>query len=40
MRLLNRTMTLLKSDEYENVWDVWQKKRYMSGIAGAPCTQP
>lgn len=38
MRLLNRTMTLLKSDEYENVWDVWQKRRYMSGIAGAPCT--
>jgi hypothetical protein len=38
MRLLNRTMTLLNSDEYENVWDVWQKRRYMSGIAGAPCT--
>jgi hypothetical protein len=38
MRLLNRSMTLLKSDEYENVWDVWQKKRYMSGIKGAPCT--
>lgn len=38
MRLLNRTMTLLKSDEYENVWDVWQKRRYMSGIEGAPCT--
>ena len=38
MRLLKRSMTLLKSDEYENVWDVWQKRRYMSGIAGAPCT--
>ncbi len=38
MRLFNRTMTLLKSDEYENVWDVWQKRRYMSGVAGAPCT--
>jgi hypothetical protein len=38
MRLLNRTMTLLKSDDYENVWDVWQKRRYMSGIEGAPCT--
>lgn len=38
MRLLKRTMTLLRSDDYENVWDVWQKKRYMSGIAGAPCT--
>jgi hypothetical protein len=38
MRLLNRSMTLLKSDEYEDVWDVWQKRRYMSGIKGAPCT--
>ena len=38
MRLLNRTMTLLKSDEYENVWDVWQKRRYMAGNEGAPCT--
>ncbi len=38
MRLLGRSMTLLKSDEYENVWDVWQKRRYMSGVAGAPCT--
>lgn len=38
MRLLNRTMTLLKSDEYENVWEVWQKRRYMSGTEGAPCT--
>jgi hypothetical protein len=38
MHLLRRSMTLLKSDEYEDVWDVWQKRRYMSGIAGAPCT--
>jgi len=38
MRLLKRNITLLKSDEYADVWDVWQKRRYMSGIAGAPCT--
>lgn len=38
MRHLNRSVTLLQSDEYENVWDVWQKRRYMAGIAGAPCT--
>lgn len=38
MRLLNRSITILKSDEYADVWDVWQKKRYMSGIKGAPCT--
>ena len=35
---LNRPITLLRSDEYENVWDVWQKRRYMAGIKGAPCT--
>jgi hypothetical protein len=35
---LKRPVTLLKSDEYGSVWDVWQKRRYMSGIAGAPCT--
>lgn len=39
MRLLKRSMVLLKSDEYESVWDVWQKRRYMSGIKGAPCTK-
>jgi hypothetical protein len=38
IRWLNRPITLLKSDEYENVWDVWQKRRYMSGVHGAPCT--
>lgn len=38
MRRLNTSVTLLKSDEYADVWDVWQKRRYMSGVAGAPCT--
>jgi hypothetical protein len=38
MRLLNRTVTVLKSEEYDSVWDVWQKRRYMAGVSGAPCT--
>ncbi|MER9196403.1 hypothetical protein NKI13_24480 [Mesorhizobium australicum] len=38
MRRLNATVTLLRSTEYTDVWDVWQKRRYMAGIAGAPCT--
>jgi hypothetical protein len=38
MRRLNRSVTLLKSDKYESVWDVWQDRRYMAGIDGAPCT--
>ena len=28
----------LKSDEYIDTWDVWEKKKYISGVAGAPCT--
>jgi hypothetical protein len=38
MRRLNRATTILQSDEYGSVWEVWQKKRYMAGIDGAPCT--
>lgn len=38
VRRLNQTITLLRSEEYANVWDVWQKRRYMAGINGAPCT--
>lgn len=26
------------SEEYADTWDVWQKRRYLNGIAGAPCT--
>ena len=35
---LNASVTILQSDEYESVPDVWEKRRYMAGIAGAPCT--
>jgi hypothetical protein len=38
MRRLNRSVTLLHSEKYATVWDVWQDRRYMSGIRGAPCT--
>ncbi|MAZ17948.1 MAG: hypothetical protein CL535_16660 [Ahrensia sp.] len=38
MRRLNTSVTLLRSTEFSDVWEVWQKRRYMSGIAGAPCT--
>ncbi len=38
MRRLNTSVTLLKSNEYDSVWDVWQKRRFMSGPKGAPCT--
>lgn len=38
IRRLNRPVTILKSDEYRDVWDVWEKRRFMSGPKGAPCT--
>lgn len=37
-RRLNREIVELKSLEFEDTMHVWKKKRYISGIAGAPCT--
>jgi hypothetical protein len=39
LRRLNTSVTLLKSDEFENVRDVWRRERYMAGINGASCTR-
>ena len=36
--LLGREITILHSEDYSDVWDVWQKRRYMAGNDGAPCT--
>lgn len=33
-----RCILNLKSREYESCQDVWTDKRYMSGVAGSPCT--
>lgn len=30
---------VIKSEKYEDVFDVWQSVRYMSGIKGAPCSR-
>ena len=38
MRRLNTEITVLKSDEYESVWDVWNRRKFISGTHGAPCT--
>lgn len=38
MRRLNRSVTILKSEKYDSVWNVWQERRYIAGIDGAPCT--
>lgn len=28
----------LRSDEYTDCWDVWESRKYIAGIKGAPCT--
>jgi len=33
-----KPITVLRSSDYSSVWDVWQKRRYIAGTAGAPCT--
>ena len=38
VRALNAPVTILKSQEYDSVWDVWQRRKYIAGINGAPCT--
>lgn len=38
VRWLNHPITVLKSDKYASVWDVFQRRRNMAGKDGAPCT--
>ena len=37
-RWLNMPVTHLKSEKYESTWDLWEKRRYLSGTHGAICT--
>jgi len=37
-RWFNRKITKIHSDKFSSTWDVWETKRYISGINGAPCT--
>lgn len=32
------SITILKSEKFDSTWDVWKKRKYISGVAGAPCT--
>jgi hypothetical protein len=38
MRWLNASVTILRSEEYASVPEVWHRRRYMAGVNGAPCT--
>ena len=33
-----KEVTRIKSPDYDTTWDVWEKRRYLAGINGAPCT--
>ena len=35
---LGKSIKHLRSDKYEDVWDVWEKTRWLAGINGARCT--
>lgn len=35
---LGRSITRIKSAEFTDTWAVWEKRRYLSGFNGAPCT--
>ena len=38
VRWFNAPITVLQSDEYADTWDVWERRKFLSGIHGAPCT--
>ena len=33
------TVTILKNEQYVDTWDVWEKRKYLAGPRGAPCTK-
>jgi hypothetical protein len=33
-----KDVTRIKSEQYASTWDVWEKRRYLAGVSGAPCT--
>lgn len=37
--LFGKNILRLRSLEYEDTWDVWESRKYISGVAGAPCTR-
>lgn len=38
-RWWGRSITNIQSAEYVDCWDVWERRRYLNGHMGAPCTQ-
>ncbi len=38
VRWFNAPIVTLKDDEYADTWDLWERRKYMSGVNGAICT--
>lgn len=34
----NQPVTVLRSQDYADTWDVWERRKYLAGNDGAPCT--
>jgi len=34
----NHSVIILKNEKYADTWAVWEARKYVGGIAGAPCT--
>jgi hypothetical protein len=37
-RWLGHPVTVLRSDRYADTWAVWEARRHIAGLSGAPCT--
>jgi 3'-phosphoadenosine 5'-phosphosulfate sulfotransferase (PAPS reductase)/FAD synthetase len=37
-RWTGQTVTRLRSEKYASTWDVWEQRRWLSGVQGALCT--
>ena len=35
---IGRSVRVIKSKKFADTWDVWEKRKFLAGVAGAPCT--
>ena len=37
-KVFGQKINILRHPKYKNTWEVWEDRRYIAGVAGAPCT--
>ena len=37
-RVYDQEFKIRKNPRFNDIWEVWEYRRYMAGVAGAPCT--